>query len=327
MNAHHASRDSNPRWVIFGSSGFVGRHLCAELESRKARVVRRRAPRLEAPPALAPSDYAAMATVLKEEIEALSEKLLPGDIVINAAGLAEPGSAATTQLFGANALLPGVLALAAKNAGVLHYVHVSSAAVLGSANILNAARATNPFSPYSKSKALGETVVAAVSGNLPTSVVRATSVQGSDRKTTKNLQALARSPLASVAAPGTQPTSVSSIDGLVDFVIVTAANPASLYRIVLQPWEGGTVSSVLVAASGGKRPIVLPAVLCRAVVLVGRTISRGLGGFLSGHIRRLELMWFGQSQEDTHMNVGVMTDSLVRALSASSGEESIRKGT
>ncbi|WP_258803084.1 NAD-dependent epimerase/dehydratase family protein [Pseudarthrobacter sp. NS4] len=321
MSLYINPRDSAQRWVIFGSSGFVGRHLSAELESQKARVVRLRAPRLEAPGGLLLPDYVARLAMFKKEVEELSEQLLPGDIVINAAGLAEPGSAATPQLFGANALLPGVLALAAKKSRVLHYVHLSSAAVQGNASVLDASPTTHPFSPYSRSKALGESVVSAVSGNLATTIVRATSVQGSDRKTTKNLQAVARSPFACVAAPGTQPTSVSSIDGLVDFVIRTAFSPDGLLRIQLQPWEGGTVSSVLAAASGGKQPLVLPAGLCRSVLFVGRNLSRVLGGQLSGHIRRLELMWFGQAQDGTlSANCG-MTDSLVRALSGSSIRE------
>lgn len=255
------------------------------------------------------------------EIEEISEQLLPGDIVINAAGLAEPNSAATPQLFGANALLPGVLALAANKARALHYVHLSSAAVQGHASVLDSSPTTRPFSPYSQSKALGESVVSAVSGNIATTIVRATSVQGSDRQTTKNLRALARSPIASVAAPGTQPTSVSSIDGLVNFVISTASNPDCSFRILLQPWEGGTVSSVLATASGGKQPIVLPTALCWSALSTGQRLSRILGGRLAGHIRRLELMWFGQSQDGISSANCEMTESLARALSGNTVRE------
>jgi hypothetical protein len=211
---------------------------------------------------------------------------------------------------------------------VKHYLHLSSAAVQGNVSVLDATSNTHPFSPYSKSKALGESVVSGVSQQLAITIVRATSVQGPDRKTTKNLQKLARSPLASVAKPGTQPTSVSSIYGLVNFVIDTALDPSCQVSIVLQPWEGGTVSSVLELASGGKRPMYLPAMLCRFIIWAGRAVSRFLGGRYPGHIRRLELMWFGQSQEVTPEQTshgGGVAESLIRALTTTSNIASSRR--
>lgn len=306
------------RWVVFGASGFVGGNLVRALEDRHVRVLRVPAPRVEINGSLSVEQLLRVLPRYQREIDAVAMQLLPDDIVVNAAGIAEPDSPGTERLFGANALLPGILAAAANKGRAKHFIHLSSAAVQGNARVLDTAAATRPFSPYSASKALGESLVRGLPLDIAATILRATSVQGRDRKTTRNLQSLARSPLASVAAPGTQPTSVSSISGLLEYIIRSADAPKGSLTIDLQPWEGGTVSSVLTMASGGKPPLVLPAALCRIVIAGGRVVSSALGGRIAGHVRRLELMWFGQAQDSSCrqlVNSGFMSAGLSYALS------------
>jgi hypothetical protein len=174
--------------------------------------------------------------------------------------------------------------------------------VQGHSPVLDETDSYAPFSPYSRSKALGEAALrlAAASsgqGRTATTILRATSVQGPDRPTTMKLVRLARSPLASVAAPGTAPTPVTSLASLTALVHGIGAYEGDIPPVVLQPWEGMTVSSVLEAA-GGRRPVQLPAALCRSLLAAGGLASRAAGNRLQGGLRRVELMWFGQRQVD-----------------------------
>ena len=224
-------------------------------------------------------------------------------VVINAAGLATPDSEMTPALVGANSALPLLLLSAARRSGVTRFVHLSSAAVQGAVGVLDESTRTMPFSPYSQSKSWGEALLLeppAIGASSPSPsvvVVRATSVQGAGRPTTQRLRRLAASPLASVAAPGDAHTPVTSVSALADFVIAVAEFDGEVPGVVLQPWEGLTVSSVLEAA-GGRRPLRLPRTFCHLAVRSARLLSRLLGGRLTGAIRRVELMWFGQGQVD-----------------------------
>ncbi|MGO4385864.1 NAD-dependent epimerase/dehydratase family protein, partial [Specibacter sp. RAF43] len=230
---------------------------------------------------------------------ALCAALAGAGVVVNAAGLATPGEADSPELTGANALLPAVIALAAAAAGVERLIHLSSAAVQGHRPTIDESRDRAPFSAYSRSKALGEEALEELAGAVGTAtnvvVLRATSVQGATRPTTRSLVKIAASPLASVAAPGAAPTPVSSIDALAWFVVETGLFAGPVPAIVLQPWEGLSVAEVL-AAAGGRRPLHLPAGLCRLVLTVGYAVSGLAGDRLHGQLRRVELMWFGQRQ-------------------------------
>ena len=190
---------------------------------------------------------------------------------------------------------------AARRAGVPRVIHLSSAAVQGATETLDETPRTAPFSPYSQSKAWAEEALVSerITGTEGASpeivIVRATSVQGRGRPTTARLQRFAKSPLASVAAPGCAPTPVTSVGSLAEFIIAVGLHAGVVPPIVLQPWEGMTVSSVLVSA-GGRAPRRLPRTVCRGLIKVGRVMSRLVGGRLTGPIRRVELMWFGQRQ-------------------------------
>ncbi|WP_253904382.1 NAD-dependent epimerase/dehydratase family protein [Arthrobacter sp. Br18] len=292
---------------MVGASGFVGSAVVSALDAAGIGVVRIAAPRLA-------TDLADPARLTEEAqthpcIPDLAEALSGCSVVVNAAGLAAPGASDTPELRGANALLPAVLAEAAARAGAHRFIHLSSAAVQGRSPVLDDTEATTPFSAYSRSKALGEQTLRAwrrsgagtAAGTgllpitvLPITVVRATSVQGPTRPTTLALARLARSPLASVASPGNAPTPVVSVDALAGLVLAVGRSVPDPPFIVLQPWGGLTVTTVLEAAGG--RPLQLPRWVCRAIVRCGYAASSLAGGRLSGAVRRVELMWFGQAQ-------------------------------
>ncbi|MET4003396.1 uncharacterized protein YbjT (DUF2867 family) [Arthrobacter sp. UYCu511] len=293
-----------PRWIVLGASGFVGSAIVAELLRRGEHVMAMAAPRLS-------SDASNAAALVAEAahspaVDSLAEAFSGAEFVINAAGLATPGEGSSPAMMGANGLLPAVIALAARQAGVRRFVHLSSASVQGHRRMIDESGQRAPFSAYSRTKALGEEVLellataeaGSTGGLAPVNVVsiRATSVQGPCRPTTRSLVKVASSALASVAAPGTAPTPVSSIDALAWFVVQSALFTGPVPPLVLQPWEGLSVSEVLRAA-GGRAPVRLPKWFCHGVLSAGYFISRMLGERLHGPIRRVELMWFGQGQE------------------------------
>ncbi|MHA7305481.1 NAD-dependent epimerase/dehydratase family protein [Arthrobacter sp. TMN-49] len=300
------------RWLVVGASGFVGRAVVGELRDRGLEVGILAAPRLSSVATTA-QDLAQQARqfaaspvtsgVAGTDYAALLDALAGVDVLINAAGLATPGDPGSASLTGANALLPAVLAVAAQAAGVKRLVHLSSASVQGHRRVIDETPDRAPFSAYSRTKALGEEVLevladdSAQSGAATLTVVtiRATSVQGPSRATTLSLAKIAASPLASVASPGTAPTPVSSIDALAWFVVETGAFPGPVPAVVLQPWEGLSVTDVL-AAAGGQAPMVVPAWLCRPLLASGYFVSALLGERLHGPLRRVELMWLGQAQ-------------------------------
>lgn len=283
-------------WAVVGATGFIGRAVVEHLRSTGVRVVCVKAPRLTLDPSTCRS-LEVFQSVDRPLVDELASVLAGAEVVVNTAGLALPDAPASGELYGANALLPVVVARAAESAGVARLVHLSSAAVQGRQPVLDESVHVWPFSPYSRSKALGEASLIAIARettSVDLVILRATSVQGEGRGTTSTLGRIASSPLASVAAPGTQPSIASSLNGLVRFVHEVGAGCEPLSMIQLQPWEGMSVSDVLRKA-GGREPVVLPAWACRAVLAIGRA-GTSLIPELAGLVRRIEVMWFGQGQ-------------------------------
>ena len=285
-----------PHWFVFGAGGFVGHGIATELSARRLPYSEAHAERL-ATSARTPEAVLEAADAREDLVARVAAGIVPGSLVVNAAGLASPDAAEDDVLYGANALWPAVLALACARSGAARLVHLSSAAVQGERPVLDETWETSPFSPYSRSKALGEAALRLLAPRLPAgllTVLRATSVQGAGRRTTASLARVASSPLASVAGAGDAPSPVSSLAALAQFAVdVAEARPDRL--LVLQPWEGMTVRGVLEAA-GGRAPLRLPAPLCRGAVAAGYALSRLAGGRLQGAVRRAEVMWFGQAQ-------------------------------
>jgi dTDP-4-dehydrorhamnose reductase len=290
-------------WAVVGAGGFVGRAVRSLLEQHGHQVVAVPAPRLELTPRAHDGAAVSRLAATLEARQSLAEAFAGADVVVNAAGLAAPDSAANPELYGANSLLPAVVAWAAADAAVTRVVHISTVAVQGPRRTIDATMNLRPFSPYSRSKALGElsllagfTAARPGCGRPDVVIVRATRVQGEGRAETERLARLARSPLlAAVARPGTQPTAVSSVSGLAGFIYAAGATREPIPPVLLQPWEGLSVSDVLFLA-GGRRPRLLPAGICRAVVGVGKLAGR-VAAELAGPVRRVELAWFGQGQD------------------------------
>lgn len=280
-------------WLILGGTGFVGSAVLRAAKEAGLDVAALPAPRLSTD-ATTVEDIASEAAA-HPSLAGLITALRGTSVVVNAAGLAAPRSSDTAALRGANALLPALLAQACAAAGVQRLVHLSSAAVQGQREYLDETLDLAPFSAYSRSKALGEQALQVAPSGPSTVVVRATSVQGANRPTTTALAKLAVSPLASVAAPGTAATPVTSVGSLADFVVTVGTFAGPVPAVVLQPSEGMTVRSVLEAAGG--TPIVLPRRLCRGLLRAGYAVSSLAGERLHGSLRRVELMWFGQAQE------------------------------
>lgn len=308
------------RWVVVGGSGFVGSSIVERLRSDGVAVEAVAAPRIDASPAWNDKDVVANLDQFGEEAAYLRSEFAGATVVVNAAGLAVPDGGAQAGLVGANGVLPVLVAKAALEAGASRFVHLSSASVQGRARVLDESATMNPFSPYSRSKALGELSLLAWARATSVGrvvIVRATSVQGPGRRTTANLQRIASSSISSVARPGNQPTPVVSVAALAEFVVLVANHSQPVPTIVLQPWEGMTTASVL-AAAGGRAPRLLNGTLCKVLVSAGYLFSRLLGGKLSGLVRRVELMWFGQDQAEgwAQRTASLPQPSIVEVLSS-----------
>ncbi|TFD70125.1 NAD-dependent epimerase/dehydratase family protein [Cryobacterium sp. Hb1] len=283
------------KWLIFGATGFVGTAIVSELKARGFQVAVAAGPRLKLNPSASAEEALSQLRDYADVLKGLVPLMREADVVVNAAGLAQPDSGGGDELFGANALLPSLLLTASQEAQVQRFVHLSSCAVQGRQRILDESPSVFPFSPYSHAKALGELMICAHPASSLAVIIRATSVQGPGRPTTRRLQRMAQSPFASVAGAGTNSTVVSSVGGLAAFVAYVGSFERSVPAIVLQPWEGLTTGSLLQLA-GGHPPRHYPILLCRALVGIGYAVGRVVKP-ANGLVRRIDLMWFGQAQD------------------------------
>lgn len=307
-------------WRVLGATGFVGSAVTAALKDRNIPMTPVSAPRL-ASPATTVHHVIEHAHRLESVIDYLAESFAGADVVVNAAGLAAPDQIHQQSLTGANALLPVLVALAAHRTGVRRVIHISSASVQADTPVLDETIRTAPFSPYSLSKALGESALYRLrtqweqEAHAPQlTVLRATSVMGGGRRTTRMLAKFASSVLCSVAGDGNAPTPVTSVDSLAEFTVAVGEFPGPLPAVILQPWEGATTGSVLRDA-GRRHPLRLPPFLCRAAIDAANGISGLLDHRFAGTIRRLEVTWFGQRQVPgwAHEN-GVIPESHVQEV-------------
>lgn len=350
-------------WRVLGATGFTGSAIMTRLQQEGIGAQPVSAPRL-ATSAQSSGQLIAEARRLESVIDYLADSFAGAKVVINAAGLSAPDQQDLRALVGANALLPTVVAVAAQRTGVERVIHLSSSAVQGARPRLDATESTSPFSPYSYSKALGEDCllrlrefitetasVGAAPGSAasrfpaaPSSrpstvsphhaaqlcVLRATSVQGPGRSTTARFAKVASSPLASVAGRGDHPTPVTSVHALAEFVVAVGRHGGQLPPIVLQPWEGATVGSV-VRDAGRREPHHLPEFAAQGLVRLGYGFSGALGGRLQAAVRRVELMWFGQDQDDSWAEEqGLLPErrigEVLRHAHLASGSRSSRRG-
>lgn len=278
------------RVVVVGASGFVGSAVTYALAARGVSATGLPAPRL------APVEsQAARSTVaeLESVIGELASAFEGSDAVVNAAGDPDASSADAAGLNAANAVLPVLIARAAALAGVRRFVHVSSAVVQGRKPVLDETRHTEPFSAYSRSKALAEELLGEMIDERVV-IYRPPSVHSADRRITRALSAIAASPVSSVAAPGSAPTPQAHIQNVGDavaFLVVCSEQPPS---IVIHPWEGFTTSGFL-QLLGDRKPRRVPAWLAGWTTTVLR-MSGSKVRPVAANARRLEMMWHGQGQ-------------------------------
>lgn len=281
---------SSPRIAVIGATGFIGRHVCAVIESRGATPIRVEAPRLASAP---PSQIYDRIAVDTDNFERLRRIFLEVDVVINAAGIANPRSNLTGALASANSVLPGIAGRACRAAGVERFIQVSSAAVQGRVATLDARPAARGFSDYSWSKVVGERA-ALHWGPTETIVFRPPGVHGADRSTSRLMTSVASSAFSAASRPGTQPTPQALIENVADAIVFLARYPGHVDPIVHYPWEGLTTAS-LMHILGNRKPLLIPPLLASGVVSSLYRLSVLFPG-LRASTRRLEILWFGQAQ-------------------------------
>ncbi|MGH3326845.1 MAG: NAD-dependent epimerase/dehydratase family protein [Streptomycetales bacterium] len=285
--------NEHPRVAVLGSGGFVGSAVAGALRRADIEPYGVKAPRLATVARSVPALLAAARVVPAE----LVDQLRGADVVVNAAGDPDASATDVDRLVGANSLAPALCLAAATAAGVSRFVHVSSAVVQGKKGLLDESERRDPFSPYALSKCLGEEVLAATGTPVEVVVYRPASVHAADRRVTRRISAIARSPLRSVASPGDQPSPqalVENVGAAVAF-LCEVERPA---RYVIHPWEGLTTASLMTLLGGGRTPRRVPAPLARLLVGAARaTVGRMPGR--SADVRRVEMLWFGQRQAES----------------------------
>ncbi|NMM30636.1 MAG: NAD(P)-dependent oxidoreductase [Cellulomonas sp.] len=276
--------------VVVGADGFVGRASVDQLRNRGAIVKKLHAPRL----LVAGSSHVREALVSYDAcVVDIAQELLGADAVINAAGNPNASDRNEASLVAANALLPAVLAKAVRLAAVPRFVHVSSAVVQGTIPELDQSVRTATFSAYSRSKALGELLVMELAA--PAAVVyRPPSVHALSRKVSQMTARIARSPISSVASPGNSPSPQALLANVADAIAFLATTESQPPIIVSHPSEGMTTSSLL-RLLGGREPIEIPRAMAKAMVAVFTAAGKAEPR-LAANARRLEMLWFGQSQ-------------------------------
>ncbi len=279
-----------PTVLVYGGSGFVGSAVVEQLRKVGCDVRIARAPRL---PSMAEADvrrFINQSPLVKE----LAREMGRCFCVVNAAGNPDASSLDADALTAVNAALPGLLGAAvATIVSRPRFVHVSSAVVQDRVSCLDDSPAQKGFSPYSRSKVLGERLVGEyAAGQVVT--YRPPSVHAPGRRVTRLIAKVATSPVATVARPGSAPSPQALLVNVASAIAFLATTPEQPPGIVFHPSEGLTTSGLLEELSG-RKPTELPRSLARYIVgaanAAGKAVPR-----LATDSRRLEMLWFGQAQ-------------------------------
>lgn len=278
------------RVVVVGSTGFIGSAVAQALHQQHHAVVALTAPRLMLEDGVEVSQAVQRHS---EVVDKIVVEITEADAVVNAAGNPDASQRNDGLLMAPNAVLPGLIAMAVEQADIGRLVHVSSAVVQGRKPQLDQNQATCPFSAYSRSKALGEQLVLFHASGRAV-VYRPPSVHAVDRRVTRAIGKISRSPFATVARPGNSPSPQTLVNNVASAIVYLATTANSPPSIVSHPAEGVTTGG-LMCALGGRSPRQLPRWLARAGV-GGLTLGGRAYPGLAANARRLEMLWFGQQQ-------------------------------
>ena len=280
---------------VVGATGFVGGSL---MRSGFVGIdlIPLKAPRLKIPKASVDDvRRAALDAGLQAQ---LKRDFLGIDVLVNAAGMADPQSRDRRQLWAANAALPLALAVAACDANVARFVHVSSAAVQGRL-ILSEKFESNPGTDYATSKWIGECLLHELEWD-GTVTYRPASIHGASRPVTQRIVRMASSSRLAVAYPGLFPTPQAFIGNVAHAVHALATSSTQVAPIVIHPSEGLTTASFL-RLMGEREPRKVPLQVARLLTRTANSVAR-LRPSMTAHVRRLEMVMFGQHQESSWLD-------------------------
>lgn len=261
--------------AITGATGFIGRHVAADLAARGVvvKAIVRPGSRHAPPP-----DAVVIQAPL--EAEALRRAFDGVDAVLHLAGVVATVKAQT--FFDVNTKGTRAVALAARDAGA-RLVHVSSLAAAGPAPASAPARETDaphPITPYGASKLEGERVVTAMEG-LRSIILRPGVVYGpTDRAVFPLFQAASRGVLPLVGRLGAAYAFVH-VDDVVR-TIVAAVEKTGVSGPVFVAQETPVtaldlIDAIQAAVGRTCRVIRVPLALTHALALAGDVAGRALG--------------------------------------------------
>lgn len=278
------------RIAVVGASGFVGTEVTRLLENLGHTVIQVQAPRLGPVATSSIQESAAAITPTTAQLNEIQDC----EVLINAAGNPDASDRSEASLNGPNALLVALLAKLCISAGVPRFVHISSAVVQGDSDTLDSTRNVIGFSPYARSKIMGEEL-ALEYGPAQSIVYRPPSVHHESRRVTQQLHKIANSRLSTVAYPGDRRTPQALLASVGEAIAVLATSESTPPQIVHHPWEGLTTGQLLQLLGHGRKPTHVPRLVAVSCVKLGKIASRILPP-IAPYIRRIELVWMGQDQ-------------------------------
>lgn len=276
------------RVAVLGASGFLGTRIVHALEQQlDAQIIV--LPKLD-----------------EETDEAAFVRLLDRvDVVLNSAGAARPASQDRQYLRALNVDLASRMWAMAEQAGVRHFVHVSSAAVQGRSRIWDESCNFAPASPYAESKVAAEEALLDrnAMSQMHLSVYRPTSVQGQGRNLTQSLVRFARFPGSFVIGTGDERLPLAHVDNVAN-AAAHICMADDLRTILLHPWEGVTQALFYKLYGGGREPVRTGVNMHRVLERMVSMIDRRSGRFAHWQ-QRFDLLVFGKAQQaDSLLEIG-----------------------
>jgi nucleoside-diphosphate-sugar epimerase len=283
--------------AVAGATGFIGRHIVRRARAEMVPVIPVPACRVSSSGRSNPHEAAHLWVERHDQAYRKLVRALNGvEVIINAAGIAAPGSSSVSDLWFGNVLWPVVLALASADAGTTRLVHVSSAAVQGRRDPLDESLEHATFSLYSESKARAESalVEAWKDGTCPRDLVlyRPTSVHGRAREATTSLVRLSRLRYLPLSGSGDQPLPVTLVENVAVAALLLAST-ADPPLVALHPWEGMTTARLMETLAPGVSRTHLPDGAVRAALDAIRRLGRASSG-LTAFSRKVDLLYLGQ---------------------------------